>query len=348
MPKVKKYYDELNIFRGLIIVWVVIGHSFDAAQPILGYAHSYAYTFHMPAFFLLSGFLFTSKVNHSKSISQKLSVIGDRFKRLIVPYLSLTAVSYVLKFIFERYANNALPSGWKIASSILLATDNPNGGLWFLHALFIFSVIAIIINKIPSKISFAIFAALKIVTLFIGITIPVIGTICFYGIYFFLGLVLAEYYDKLSEFFNKKLAEKKDFAVFTVITIVLLAISFILSYLYLQIDKNSVLSLLICVMNIIVWYLAAQLINKTKLAKPAVMTVGNYGMDIYMIGYYVQIAIRVVLGSMLGLPLTVYTIIMFVLGLLLPIPISKYIVRKIKPARMLILGDFSSKNKELK
>lgn len=64
-----------------------------------------------------------------------------------------------------------------------------------------------------------------------------------------------------------------------------------------------------------------------------------------MFGYYVQIAIRVVLGTMLGVPYVLYSLLMCVLGLLLPIPISKYIVRKIKLAKMLMLGEFTKKDK---
>ena len=42
MESKKKYYSELNIFRGLIIVWVVIGHSFDADGSFFGMLNTYA------------------------------------------------------------------------------------------------------------------------------------------------------------------------------------------------------------------------------------------------------------------------------------------------------------------
>ncbi len=346
MPYQKKYYDELNIFRGIIIIWVVIGHSFYEMQPVFGFFHSYAYTFHMPAFFLLSGFLFAPKLNRAKTRKNKLSLLGERFKRLIVPYLFLTLVSYILKLIFEKYADNALPDGWNILKDVILGTNNPNGGLWFLYILFMISVIAIIISAVPIKITVIIFAALKIVTLFVNIDIPVIGSACFYGIYFFTGILLIEYYDKVSQFFSKKLSDKKNFYVFSASTAFIAAVSFVITYLYLKSEKNNIILLLICIFNIISAYLTAQLISMLKPVKPSIMTIGFYGMDIYMIGYYVQISIRVIFGSMLHLPENVYTLMMFLFGLLLPIPISKYIVRKITPARRLILGDFSSKNKE--
>lgn len=59
------------------------------------------------------------------------------------------------------------------------------------------------------------------------------------------------------------------------------------------------------------------------------MVLGDYGMDIYMIGYYVQQAIFVVCGKILGFDYLVYAWMMLFLGLIAPIFLSKYVVRKI-------------------
>ena len=99
-------------------------------------------------------------------------------------------------------------------------------------------------------------------------------------------------------------------------------------------------------MNIVIYYLLSVVINAfVKLKKPF-MTIGNYGIDIYLIGYYVMITLRVLMKSMLGLPYLVYSLSMFVFGLLLPIPISKYIVRKVRILRILALGDYKKSKPE--
>lgn len=343
----KKYYSELNIFRALIIIWVVIGHCADTAQGIAvsAFAHSYAYTFHMPAFFIISGFLFAPKILSAAAPADKGQLILNRLKRLIVPYLFLTMVSYILKFFFEKYANNELPKGMDIAKCIFLGVNNPNGGLWFLYALFVLSVLAVLIRFIPTKFSVIVFAGLKILTFFVDIDIPVINYICLYGIYFFGGILMVNCYDKISQKLNTLVCNKKGFVTLSAIVLIMLTVSFIISYFYFKIEKNEFISTLICIYNIIVWYLLSLPICKIKLLKNALSAIGNYGMDIYMIGYYVQIVIRVVLGTMLGLPFIIYSTLMFVMGLLVPIPVSKYIVRKVRLFRILILGDFS-KNKE--
>lgn len=59
---------------------------------------------------------------------------------------------------------------------------------------------------------------------------------------------------------------------------------------------------------------------------------------IYMIGYYVQQAIFVICGRMLGFNYLIYAWLMMILGLIVPVMLSKYIVRKNRILSMLILG----------
>lgn len=340
----KRYYDELNIFRALIIAWVVIGHSFDGNESISGFMHFYAYSFHMAAFFVLSGFLFASKLKNSSSIKSKALLTKNRAERLLVPYIFFTAVSYVLKMFFEDYANNALSGN--IVLDTVLGINNPNGGIWFLYALFFISLFGILLSQISIYGLFALSVVLKIIFYIHPTGIAPLDYISKYSIFFFAGAVISLFYPKLADFLDDKFKQKKNKILLFLIAIILLAISFAVTYLNQYRLKSSVASIFICVLNIAVWYVAAQAVNQSKTFKKTAMVVGNYGMDIYMIGYYVQIAIRVICGSMLHMPYTVYSLLMCILGLLLPIPVSKYIVRKFKITRMLMLGDFSKVKKD--
>lgn len=333
----KKYFDELNIFRALIIVWVVIGHSFDAEQSVLGFLHGYAYTFHMNAFFTLSGLLFASKLNKINTVKDKTLAIADRAKRLIVPYLFFTAVSYFLKMFFEKYANNELSGN--IIVDVLLGQNNPNGGLWFLYALFLISVLFIILKELNKYITFAISVILRLVIFFVEIDITPIAFIMKYAIFFSAGILIKDFYEDISAYLKSKKAT-------TVIAVILLIISLAVSYINLYIFTNELFAFAVCIFNIITWYFIATAINNTEFIKKAFMTIGDYGMDIYMIGYYVQIVIRVVLGSMLGVPYLIYSMLMCVLVLVLPVLISKYIIRKVGIFRALMLGDFSKKKRD--
>ena len=48
--KNSKYYEEINIARGMGIILVVLGHSFPTIKQgsILEYIYDFIYSFHMP------------------------------------------------------------------------------------------------------------------------------------------------------------------------------------------------------------------------------------------------------------------------------------------------------------
>ena len=119
----KQYFNEINIMRGMAVLCVVIGHSFNPTETptILGFIKSFVYCFHMPAFFFISGFLEGEK---RRSISEKKQAIVKKAKRLMVPYFFLTVVTAVLKLLFGAFARNPL-------NYSTLAVDVPNALNWF-------------------------------------------------------------------------------------------------------------------------------------------------------------------------------------------------------------------------
>ena len=65
---------ECDIIRGILIIFVVIGHSGG------GVLHDSIFLFHMPLFFLLSGFLFEGDRTKEKGY------LTCKAKRLLIPY----------------------------------------------------------------------------------------------------------------------------------------------------------------------------------------------------------------------------------------------------------------------
>lgn len=55
--------EHIDILKGLLIILVVIGHI--GGIPTL---HKYIYWFHMPCFFMISGYLFQAKKKKTKNI----------------------------------------------------------------------------------------------------------------------------------------------------------------------------------------------------------------------------------------------------------------------------------------
>lgn len=337
-----KYYNELNIFRALVIIWVVIGHSTDYNAFFLsGFLKHYAYSFHMQAFFVLSGMLFSKKVSGIDSVKKAWSTIVGRFQRLMIPYFFYSVVSYLMKFFLEKYAFNQLTDNPVL--DVLLGKENPNGGIWFLHTLFVFSVVAVLFCKVPPFIMLVLSLGLKIASLFGAI--PYFGLsplkqIYINSVYFFFGIFIYRYYDRISEALKRLLQQKKPLA--GIISAVLAVTTFAVFYLLYKNRLNFIgMWFLMAIVHILVWYILAVCMNTFNVAKRVLMPIGNYGMDIYLIGYYFQTAVRVIFGTILGTPFWFFTLLMFVLGLWLPIPVSKYFVRKFKWTRRILLGDFS-------
>lgn len=85
--------EEIDIVKGLSIVCVVAGH---AGAP---FTH-FIYLFHMAAFFMVSGFVFSEKA--SDSIKDVLRYILKQIKRLWVPYFVYSSIFTVLNNAFVR------------------------------------------------------------------------------------------------------------------------------------------------------------------------------------------------------------------------------------------------------
>lgn len=74
----KERETYIDIAKGIGIILVVIGHLHGINHII----HDFFYLFHMPLFFIISGYLY----NHNNIIPLK-TFIKHKIKRLIIPFL---------------------------------------------------------------------------------------------------------------------------------------------------------------------------------------------------------------------------------------------------------------------
>lgn len=72
----------IDNLRGFGIVMVILGHS---TSPF----HTFIYAFHMPLFFIISGFLWSDTTLENNSFGQYSK---KKLKSLIVPYFKIAAV----------------------------------------------------------------------------------------------------------------------------------------------------------------------------------------------------------------------------------------------------------------
>ena len=134
----KKRLSSVDILRAIGIIIMVAGH-----VGFGGKFDRYIHTFHMPLFFVLSGFLYRGK----KDIPAG-RLIADRARRLLVPYLFYGAVNYIFWFFLDRGTGES----W-YGPLIKLFTYNTDhlpicGALWFLTALFWCELVYILLDRL--------------------------------------------------------------------------------------------------------------------------------------------------------------------------------------------------------
>lgn len=125
--KAKQRDKSIDIAKGIGIILVVYGH---LACPI----RREIFLFHMPLFFLLSGYFFSSRD------SIKIFLV-KKTKSLLLPFCLFYILSSIFKYFWENYGDliNYIKSFGEF-----LAPDPP---LWFLLSLFEIFVIFFIIEK---------------------------------------------------------------------------------------------------------------------------------------------------------------------------------------------------------
>jgi fucose 4-O-acetylase-like acetyltransferase len=125
----------VDALRGFTILLVVLGHAISEGEKLrmvspynLFYsAHRFLYVFHMPLFFLISGYvLFGKRVR-----------VGDRALRLLLPFFAWIPLYYLM----NRYVVHWQVPIWTVVKNTFRGA--PGAGLWFLPTLFLCSLLLI-------------------------------------------------------------------------------------------------------------------------------------------------------------------------------------------------------------
>ena len=88
---VSNYYRNkyIDILKGLLMMLVIIGHLnfFDYNARTL----TLIYSFHMPAFLIIGGFL-----SHIDENSKLITIIKNRIQKTLIPYFTFYLISFIL------------------------------------------------------------------------------------------------------------------------------------------------------------------------------------------------------------------------------------------------------------
>lgn len=347
MNKSKSNLLEFNYLRAIGIFLVVLGHSFpyidETNLKFYKYLHSLIYSFHMPLFIMISGF-FAYKILKINSLKKYKDFILSKFKKLIVPYLTISFIAVPIKLILNKFSERSLNLTNIMEDIFLYPWKNPIIFFWFIYVLFLiflFSPLVVKLNKLNVLIIFSILSILPIE----NIEIFGISTILKYSIYFFVGIYLREFYINHR---NKILNFKLNNTTFIFSILILSPIFFMNINLFTNSKNVFTITLLnfcqilkafigiyLCFILSLVFYKFNHNLKISKILK----TISDYSFDIYLLSWFPQTLGRIVLYQILNLNYNLVVILSIILGFV-PIIFSKFIFRKFSLSRKLLLGMF--------
>lgn len=143
----KQRISYIDSAKAMLIVLVVLGHILQYANPnydILPYTllQEFIYSFHMPAFFLLSGILSDAEEQKKRCFAD---LMKNRLRTLIIPYIFFELIAIIYKhFVLDSVS---LTEGL-----YLMLTLRCNVGAdWYLPALFLANILYWLYVRCPGK-----------------------------------------------------------------------------------------------------------------------------------------------------------------------------------------------------
>lgn len=130
----EKWVDDVKVIACIL---VVLGHFFQSMtkanilpeNDLYQWFNTTIYYFHVPLFFICSGYLYQKYSKVSDFINWKKNVIKKALA-LGVPYVTFTTATWVLKTVFSGSVNDQVGG---LGDTLLL---HPTAPYWHLYALF--------------------------------------------------------------------------------------------------------------------------------------------------------------------------------------------------------------------
>ena len=185
------------MMQGIAMVLVVLGHHlFNFMPKWYEFMFAWIYTFHMPLFIFISGFLIRYSYKGVNDWNNYKRYITKRIKKFVPPFLIVGTICTFIGWNFKD--TNELFTKW------LYLFISPRQSevifLWYIYLLFIFYCIAPIIFNAKKRIKFLLIVA----ALYLSIHIIPIRYFCIdwfthYFVFFLCGALVAKNYHKITQ-----------------------------------------------------------------------------------------------------------------------------------------------------
>lgn len=314
-----KKINEIGLLYTIGVLLTILGHSHSndwttfPALPV-----EFIYSFHMPLFFCISGYLFTK----SSSLERDgyLKWIVDKSKRLLIPYFVISAISFIPKTVLESGNFNDIGLN-ELFKCFFAPRLNVWGHFWFLPVIFIFYFAfglwrSFIYDNLKHK------KCVVIVTLSVAIVLHFIkpdivwlgiSDLCEFTVYFVIGILAR------SVLTIKKLRNGELFIGAFLLTAVCIV-------LFLKFRHNPFVMFVESILMLVACLFLSQLLSARNFK--FVNFINENVFTFYICSWPFQ-AISEIILDLFNLEWYVYTIVMFLTGVLAPCVII-IVYRKLK------------------
>lgn len=189
----EKWVDYVKVIACIL---VVLGHFFQSMtkanilpeNDLYGWFNTTIYYFHVPLFFICSGYLYQkySKVNSvgswCKNVAKKALALG-------VPYATFTTATWVLKKVFSSSVNDQIGG---LGNTLLL---HPTAPYWYLYALFFIFLVTPTFSSVKSA-AVGLIVALAAKVLILtggGYSVYAVSTVLSNEIWFVIGMSICSF-----------------------------------------------------------------------------------------------------------------------------------------------------------
>ncbi len=323
-----------NHLMALLSVWgillVVLGHSgFEESLIVekLSYLHSWIYSFHMPLFFLISGFLF-SLTNPVLENACTKKFIWKKTQRLIVPYVVLGIVYFTIKYTFSGLSHAdrvfSVPNFFKMFI-IPGAEYSTIGHLWYVFTLYmvfivvlgLISIRLLSVNRLKIGLLMIVLWTLKY--LFPSIKLFNFSGLLWYMPFFLGGILLQRDFDCVKRVFTIANGGEYKMLIYFTLTIVFLFIPIHgLVFRIIRAITGLFFSLSLC----------DYVIRHYPILKDLMVKFSNKTYTIYLLSWFGQYIVKFVLVNKLNLHFSIVVAGMFAGGIIFPL-VACWLVDKV-------------------
>ena len=188
----EKWVDDVKVIACIL---VVLGHFFQSMtkanilseNDLYKWFNTTIYYFHVPLFFICSGYLYQkySKVN---SVGSWYRNVAKKVLALGVPYATFTTATWVLKKLFSSSVNDQIGG---LGETLFL---HPTAPYWYLYALFfIFLVTPTFSGVKAAAVGMILALAAKVLILTGGYSVYAVSTVLSNEIWFVLGMSICAF-----------------------------------------------------------------------------------------------------------------------------------------------------------